>query len=312
MNDSAVLTKWLGLVAKAASDPWNPEVVSAVGELRVPAAGSTPLVDCDLGFLRHEWVVEGIIDLAPFFEDETLHFGYFYASVKQGLLNAFPSAPHDEIEDGAALFAKPAWRLISARRAASRERFSRPLRHEVWLNAQPEARCHLCGFHFDEPARERFLGRAPATSRSVPLLVDLARPRGLQDSDREIAIDHVNPVAAGGATEIDNLRLACGWCNAHKGDLWHLFNSPRQRRRRIRHPAGNWLSVPAPFWVVRLVRFRGRCEHAQSCQARLNTHELFVAPSGAAGALNPLNARVYCEDHDPWNVFRWVSPATLR
>ena len=35
-------------------------------------------------------------------------------------------------------------------------------------------------------------------------------------SSQSYAIEHIVPVAKGGKTELDNLALACGGCNAHK------------------------------------------------------------------------------------------------
>ncbi|MFT7866782.1 MULTISPECIES: HNH endonuclease [Amycolatopsis] len=137
------------------------------------------------------------------------------------------------------------------------------------------------------------------------------RPRGLKQRHLSIEIDHVTPVAGGGSNDVDNLRLACGWCNQVKSRYASLYDVATWPARHVDHPSLGWMTLPQPFWVLRIVSMRGRCEHPDGCSARLATDELFAAPARARGTLNPVNVRVYCHEHDPWSIDRLVSPALL-
>lgn len=54
---------------------------------------------------------------------------------------------------------------------------------------------------------------------------------------RSLTIDHVEPLAAGGATDLANLRLCCATCNRRKGqlgaDLYAGSEVLARRRRQI-------------------------------------------------------------------------------
>ena len=54
---------------------------------------------------------------------------------------------------------------------------------------------------------------------------------------RALTIDHVEPVAGGGASSLDNLRLCCGTCNRRKGrlgtDIYEASDQLARRRRQI-------------------------------------------------------------------------------
>ena len=125
--------------------------------------------------------------------------------------------------------------------------------------AGPEPRCWICGYQFEQWAVDRFLrSKSVSNKPSLPLFVDYMRPQGLRARDFYVETDHVMPIAEG-VDEVDNLRLACGWCNAHKGDRTSLYDVgakplivPHMRRGKT--------SAPRPFWVVRLLATRRRCE----------------------------------------------------
>ncbi|MFI9633598.1 HNH endonuclease [Nocardia sp. NPDC051929] len=170
---------------------------------------------------------------------------------------------------------------------------------------EPEPRCYLCGYCFKDSARDRFLGRP--IDRPEPLaLVDFVRPRGRTSRDLCIEIDHVTPLAAGGNNEVENLRLACGWCNRVKSSHTNLFDTTSWALGKINHPTLGVVAIPQPLWVLRFVATRGRCESPTGCSARLANSEIFVAPRRRGGALTPTNLAAFCQRHDPWATERYI------
>ncbi|WP_438296502.1 HNH endonuclease [Streptomyces sp. HUAS TT7] len=140
--------------------------------------------------------------------------------------------------------------------------------------------------------------------------VDFVRPRGLKSVDLLPQVDHVRPVAIGGETAVENLRLACGWCNRKKSSHIEIYGAPSAYAGIFIHPTLGTISIPRPLWVVRLTKMRGRCEDPSGCNARLQNSELFVAPRRLSGAINPTNCAVYCREHDPWKRERFIGAGT--
>ncbi|WP_425465621.1 HNH endonuclease [Nonomuraea turkmeniaca] len=177
-------------------------------------------------------------------------------------------------------------------------------RRTLWFR-ELDPRCYLCGYKFTAGARDRFLrrSRSPLTP---PPLVDFTRPR-TKERHLLIEIDHMQAVAEGGTNELDNLSLACGWCNIVKGRRGSIFDVDSRPIGMLDHPTLGWLSVPQPMWVLRIVSMRGRCEHPSGCSANLANSELLVAPYSSRGALNPANTLVFCGEHDPWKDERLIS-----
>jgi len=221
-----------------------------------------------------------------------------------------PQAPKDEVNAAAKQLALFAWREVEARRGARRERPDNSLRRLIWFKYDPLQRCYLCGYRFTPHAKDLFLRRRK--DQIPPLkLVDFTRPRGLSYRHLRVELDHVIPVAEGGETNEDNLRLACGWCNIVKSSLWSVYDAKSWAVGVIKHPSLGLVTVPQPLWTLRLVAARARCEASEGCGARLVDHELFIAPHNPKGSLTPTNLRVVCGKHDPWAGHRLVSPALL-
>lgn len=167
-------------------------------------------------------------------------------------------------------------------------------------------RCWLCGYLFTTEAVNRLLRRSPGVTVPLPAFVDLLRPRGIHSRDVRIEIEHKVPVASGGGGA-DNLALACGWCNASKGARTSLYDvDGRPPRTKYVLGGHQWYELPHPFWTVRLLATRKRCEHESGCTANAETSELFIAPAYHRGSMNPGNLQVFCGAHDPYAIDRLV------
>jgi hypothetical protein len=133
--------------------------------------------------------------------------------------------------------------------------------------------------------------------------------RGQQAKDLRVEVDHLVPFSHGGQGG-KNLRLACGWCNRYKSDNLSLYDQAFAPRR-VRDAKGRVQTIPRPFWVVRLLSVRGRCEWPKGCGRTTASAELFVAPKLPGGAMNPPNLMLVCEEHDTLKNERLVSPRLI-
>lgn len=170
------------------------------------------------------------------------------------------------------------------------------------LERNLDPRCHLCGSLFDSREIDDFISGIRHTT-PLPSFLDLFRPKGRKERDSQIEIDHVVPVSRGGSDEVDNLRLACGWCNVSKSAS-EMVLSIGERRESVFFEGESFL-IPRRSWVVNIVSRIGRCQES-GCKSSLENAELFVAPKQAVGDANPLNLRVVCCDHDDWSIRRLV------
>ncbi len=60
-------------------------------------------------------------------------------------------------------------------------------------------------------------------------------------SGAQMHIDHIVPLAHGGATEEANLWLACAWCNSYKGDKTHALDPQTGETTPLFNPrTQNW------------------------------------------------------------------------
>lgn len=289
---------------------WQKDALTAIAGLQVPDGLLGPrgtLLRADLSTLWARWFLEAVCDPDYFVVRPNLEYAHVHSRVWQRTHALFPSVPADERDSLARRLARLVDAEVQVRRAIGRTTVTPEQRDLLWDEYGPHPRCWLCGALFDEWAIDRFRKRDPvAPEPGLPAFVDFLRPRGLKRRDLRIEIDHVTPVTEGGALG-ENLRLACGWCNAHKSGRVSIYDVTG-RADVFEHPALGSVSVPRPFWVVRLVAMRRRCEWAGGgCDRSLGNAELTVCADADEGAMNPVNLRVTCAAHDPLGARRLVA-----
>ncbi len=171
----------------------------------------------------------------------------------------------------------------------------------------PQPRCWICGVAFRDQAIENFMfGKKDKVA--LPPFVDVLKPRGLVERDFAVEADHVMPFSKGGVNE-GNIKLACGWCNRNKSAYTSIYDVEGQPRAASSNPL-EIVSLPQPFWVVRLLALVRTCEHPGGCDRSVKNAEMTVVPIREGGALNPTNMRVICYDHDPFGSKR-LQPSSL-
>jgi len=166
-------------------------------------------------------------------------------------------------------------------------------------------RCWICGIRFSKESIEAFrLGTQHKPT--LPHFVDLLMPQGLVERDLKIEVDHVVPFSRGGEDEA-NLRLACGWCNRHKGSNISIYDAI-PRPRVVEQNSFGLRTLPRPLWVVRMLACNGRCEYVGGCEATVADGPLFISAVRREGVMNPANLTLTCRDHDPMRSTR-LQPA---
>ncbi|WP_457897883.1 HNH endonuclease [Rhizobium sp. LEGMi166a] len=115
-----------------------------------------------------------------------------------------------------------------------------------------------------------------------------------------IEIEHVVPVAHGGHG-LDNLRLACGWCNKYKSSKISLYEASQVPSQVSGFKMGphEIHELPHPFWTIRVLALRRRCQHPEGCVKTADDAEMFVSLVDWGGSPNPINLAIFCEHHDP-------------
>jgi hypothetical protein len=265
------------------------------------------LISADLATNDSVWRMLALLDPLQVDVEERYLFAVIYARLRELLIEEYKQLP-DEAKEMASEIADY---LIEARariRGVRRGVISKETR-ETLLDSTSRIACWYCGNTFGENSIDAFLDSKSAMPL-LPRYVDFVTQRGLSAADLRIEIDHIHPVAAGGGSDIDNLRLACGWCNRYKSALTGLYDSSSFPSSYL-HPRVGELIVPAKYWVIRVLATRRRCEWSGGCGHKVEDHPLRVAPFRILGAMVPGNLMVVCSQHDPIADLRLVPNTAL-
>lgn len=264
------------------------------------------LLKADQLSLWTRWFLEGIASPLSFLDPTKTKF-HIFSVVYKSIDSIYPCSDGISKRELADVITEHLHAEVSRLRAhQGRDRASAEKKRELIESSIPP-RCYLCGYAFSKEALDQFLkvkGRDPI---KLPDLVDIFRPRGIVDRDLTIEIEHVVPVAASGFGD-ENLRLACGWCNKHKGAKLSIYDARPSPSKATYKIAGKTLNeLPEPFWGIRLLAIHPRCQHESGCSETTETSELFIALRDLEGSPNPTNIRFYCKAHDPFSTQRFIS-----
>jgi hypothetical protein len=276
---------------------WDPDATRSIAGTSPPdAVGGTAhwLLFGDAHTLWARWFLEGLADPQQYV-DGRRQYPHLLTQVREAVSTLAVATPADEQREMARGLADLLWREVERRTLVRRVPADRELRLLLW-DLYP--RCWVCGAAFPEWARAAFLGEELNSDPAGLPFVDFYKPRGVRPMDLRIEVEHVVPRAGGGLNDPGNLRLSCGWCNRAKGARTVLYDAEGSPRV-FRHPTLGLVATPQPFWVVRLLALRPRCEHPSGCAARVTDQELTVATRLTGGAPNPANLIVVCSEHDP-------------
>ncbi|NBJ22096.1 hypothetical protein GT625_25835 [Burkholderia thailandensis] len=252
-----------------------------------------------------QWFIHGIADPLRYV-DHDRGYAHIFSDTLEAVNRTFLALTKDERLELTKLVANKILDSVLALRS-SRERATIDRENRILLLdfAGKNPRCWICGYPFSDGAVERFLHRSSSTDIAPPEFIDVMKPLGLMRSDLSIEIDHKYPFSRGGADSIENLRLACGWCNRNKGASVSLYDE-EGRVRVSRSHRNLFPSLPQPFWVIRILATQRKCEHLGGCDRTSENSELTVAPAYGNGAPTPANLHVTCREHDPLRLTRML------
>lgn len=304
-------------IAGASNDPasiWRRDDLKALAAISIPDAileRNHAVLKADMHALWLRWFLEALCNPSRYVEDETKTIVDVHLDTLDRVNGLYSGAPQPERAQLAEHISRHVMAEVERRRRLGRTHASPAQRRELVENACGKPRCYMCGYAFSSRAVDRFL-RKSGLGLELPEFVDILRPRGLDAGDIRIEVEHIVPVAGGGGG-MDNLALACGWCNGSKGARTSIYDA-RARPPRSTFTLGSHRlhELPQPFWCVRLMTFRRTCEHLDGCSASVDNAELFLAPTDPRGSLNPSNVRVFCAEHDPYAAHRWYGREVAR
>jgi hypothetical protein len=302
------LRDFLTSTLSAPRSPWSEAGIDDISGQRVPDIvfrSSRSLLWADIHQVWASWFVDSICDpdrLAEDYPGHAIVAGKIQRALDRLLPPSMPKAEKRKLLELMLLLTIDRVRARQFRRRAMQDFATKALLLE---GAGRPPRCWVCGFPFADHAIDKFLSIDQRNfEMRLPEFLDFIQPRGRKIRDISIEIDHVDPFWAGGSEE-DNLQLACGWCNSNKGwriSLYDASNEPIE----FRHPRLGKVFAPQPFWVVRLLATKGRCENPGGCAKTTRNSSLRIQAEYADGALNPLNLRAVCDEHDEIGSNRFV------
>lgn len=305
-------------VERAPHDPasaWNYATVTDLAGMTIPPAffgDQEALLRGDQHRLWLRWFLEGLVSPHIIANDQNLGKLEVFSAVwnrVDGLYHSIDADRRKKLTDNITnhVFAE----VQRLRRGAKRNRIDAATKLALIAGSKPP-RCYICGYAFSQEAQDAFLDVKGRNPIQRPVLLDVFRPRGIVDRDVEIEVEHIVPVALGGGGN-GNLRLACGWCNKYKSARVSIYEATFMAPRTKGFSIGkNTLhELPNPFWTIRILALRGKCQHVGGCPRTAADDELFISLADWSGSPNPTNLMVYCSAHDPIAAERMQGSTTV-
>jgi len=286
---------------------WDTTQLNTIATTEPPDLMMRPwkkILKADIHIIWAKWFLESVFDPEYFLanNEEPERFKIFRITY-QIISKYFSEDPNDEVIKLCSYITDLILAEAQKRFERKRKTITKQDKIDLWSKNYKDPRCYICGYRFSEWAIKKFL-KGNDNKAPLPQYLDFYKPIGLKPRDIQIEIEHVIPIASTGGSDIDNLRLACGWCNSRKGARNCLYDQDSQASR-FNHPIVGDVSIPKGFWIVRVLSLRQRCEFG-GCDKNVKNSELTVAPLRQYGSMNPVNLKVICKHHDPLKAHRKV------
>ncbi|MHB1758159.1 MAG: HNH endonuclease [Leptospirillum sp.] len=297
---------------KTSSEYWSIQDLEKIAHMDVPHSflgRQRTLLKGDINELWVRWFIESIADPWRYLMGDS-KYSRLYNDILREVPSIFFEMTGPERQEIAISIARYIFKIVQSMKASNvRKPMSSAEKILLLELAGNLPGCWICGWKFPQIVIDNFM---EGTSEKVPSpsFVDVFKPRGLKSQDLRIEVDHILPFSHGGENE-NNLKLACGWCNRYKSSHLLIYDV---EGHPIQASPNNFgiSSIPQPFWIVRLLALKRKCEHPTGCQKTVENSELTVMPIRECGALNPTNLRLTCFEHlSPVNS-RFLSPNNVK
>lgn len=285
---------------------WDPADLTELGVESGQLSGAewnAELVQADLAANDSIWRLLSLIDPFRSEVEPKYQFATIYAELRVILAQRY-YLPPDEADELAKPISGFLTDLVFRMNNRKRVQIASSLRAQL-VEMNRRVRCWYCGAEFSQSIVDLFLNSRAQGPFVLPRYVDFVTSRGAVARDLNLEVDHVVPIASGGESDVSNLRISCGWCNRNKRQLTSLYDT-NAMPLVYQHPRAGKLLVPAPYWVIRVLGTRRRCEWPAGCRARIESEQMFCAPRSPSGAMAPGNLGAFCQEHDPLEGLRLV------
>jgi hypothetical protein len=303
------VNRFIGPVPNGGRSSWSFDDLHTLASQRLPDVitdRNDLILRADVNALWLKWFIEGFCSPLRYVDDTTKGEAHVLLDVTKRVNEMLVHEPAARRQIFAKRIAERVMEEVNRQRDIKRDFANKQIKEDL-IAAAATPRCWMCGYAFSAEALGIFLKKPGVGALQLPKLVDLLRPRGIIDRDISIEVEHIVPVASGGAGAA-NLALACGWCNRYKGAKTSIYDATFRAPRSPYKLGGSLMyELPHPFWTIRLLAVRRKCEHLEGCDAHADTHEMFIAPVSSLGSPNPSNLQVFCGEHDPHRLHRFVT-----
>lgn len=298
---------FLDATANKLESSWDVDILGNIANQRVPDIITSDrgiLLRADIHLLWTQWFINSICDSEQFL-NSSQGYPHIFKVVQNITPSIFNRFTESELQKVTKYIARLIDRDVQRKKERSRISLDKDTKKLLWDINESEPRCWMCGYKFSDWAKNKFLGYSNYREAPLPRFVDYTTLHGVKQRDVCIEVDHAIPFSKGGTEDIDNLRLSCGWCNSHKSDRLSIYDV-EIKPRTLDHPKLGKQSIPHPFWVVRLLSVRQRCEYKGNCDKTVNHNKLNIIFKHPQGAMNPANLKVTCEEHDSLGSARFI------
>jgi hypothetical protein len=305
-NEAAFVRSALGQSAA----PWDQREAARLSVLQIPDkfhGRAKALLRADINQQWARWFVESLADPVRYIGKP---YVYVFSDVYVVIAKTFTEFTDPERKQLASEIATAVWSMSESQsRTLQRSCYDRDTRRTLLDLAGSPPRCWICGAPFTTGAIDGFLS-SNKSAIDLPAFIDILKPRGMKHRDLRIEVDHVCPFSRGGP-DGDNLRLACGWCNRHKGPFTTIYDVDGRSQLAVFAGFG-FSTLPRPLWTARILGMKRRCEHEGGCERSSDNAEVTVCIANKAGTPNPINLRVTCYEHDPYRAVRLQPRSAVR
>jgi HNH endonuclease len=304
MDETAFIEAALGHSANA----WAPDSLNELARQNIPDSilgHKRAILRADIHHLWARWFVQGLVDPQRYLNWSSSFYSDLFSTALMAVEKNFPTSTKPSQMELARVVARSvkSW-VHRTKTIEKRSTLSQRDRENLLQTSGNRPHCWICGAAFRDEAIDNF-ENSERFEIPLPEFVDVLRPRGLIARDLRIEIDHVMPHSTGGG-DGPNLRLACGWCNRHKGPFTSIYDVSDSTRPAKCNKYGV-RSLPSPFWSVRVLALVNKCEYSGGCSHTTEIGPLTIALRNDSGSPNPTNLTVTCDSHDDFRVSRYVT-----
>jgi len=291
-----LISAYIDQAIPGVNDAWNKQNLSSLALTTTPEAlfsNRMNLFKADMTFTWLSWFIESIYDynLAP----ADIDYPDVCSLVRRGLIKSGFLESADCFNDVWVNISKVIFIYILRANGRKRQHVSKAIKFDLVSKARGNLKCWICGYKFLEDSVNIFLNKPGKIS--LPSVVDYISPKGLKERDLKIEVEHKQPFSSGGGDLDDpnNIDLSCGYCNRYKWKFLSIYDANRSLRS-FSHPRLGFVSVPQPYWVIRILALTDKCSEP-NCTAHKKNQPLYVDFINDIGSAVPNNLKVVCRKH---------------